>query len=78
MVHTWEEINASPKRQNFETGGLGYLMDDNFECWVCVKDHSCAVPADPYFCFVYDEVNKAFLPWGQNKDLRLVDDILID
>eukprot|EP00960_Hanusia_phi_P034221 750928-Hanusia_phi.AAC.2 len=74
LMHTWDDIIQGANSQRFKTGGLGKLMVDKFESWVCEKNHSCAAADDPYFCFVYHEVNQTFLPWGPNKDLSLLKD----
>ena len=56
----------------YKVGGLGLLMTDQFQVWICVKDHPCALSAsNPYFCFVYDEMNANFIPWGSNSKLEL-------
>ena len=76
LPHSWDDVLV-PLMKNcsldFKTGGLGYLMTPQFESWICVKHHPCAWDErNPYFCFVYDELNQKFLPWGSNSDLELV------
>ncbi|EKX36833.1 hypothetical protein GUITHDRAFT_116999 [Guillardia theta CCMP2712] len=76
LPYTWEEILV-PRMKNcsldFKTGGLGYLMTSRFQSWFCVKHHPCAWDAlNPFFCFVYDEDNRVFVPWGSNSELKLV------
>ena len=54
------------------TGGLGKLMvEDKYENWWCTTDHMCAPPGD-YMCFVWGEVERRFIPWGLNSELKLV------
>jgi len=53
------------------TGGLGRMMEDSIEVWLCLQDHECS-PAGDSFCFVYDETEKRFLPWAPNSCLHLV------
>jgi hypothetical protein len=53
----------------FRTGGLGrHMQEDVYESWVCL-DHFCG---DPVFCWVYNEVEKTFTPWGTNSELLLI------
>lgn len=70
---TWEELAmqeyvcSHPQftgcEIRFKTGGLGVLgVQGAFQAWVCVKEHACA-EADGWFCFVYGELDEAFLPW---------------
>ncbi|EKX50957.1 hypothetical protein GUITHDRAFT_103539 [Guillardia theta CCMP2712] len=75
LPYTWEEI-AIPALKTcsvqYKMGGLGLLMTDQFQVWICVKDHPCALSAsNPYFCFVYDEDKERFIPWGSNSKLQL-------
>eukprot|EP00960_Hanusia_phi_P007827 223922-Hanusia_phi.AAC.4 len=75
LPYSWEEI-VVPALKNcsvqYKMGGLGLEMTDQFQVWICVKNHPCALSAsDPYFCFVYDELNQKFVPWGANSDLHL-------
>ena len=65
--YSWQQIQNMP--HECKTGGLGQLMTHQCESWVCLKDHSCG---DPWFCFVYDEEQRAFTPWGVNSELGLV------
>mmetsp|Transcript_40636 Transcript_40636/g.95500 ORF Transcript_40636/g.95500 Transcript_40636/m.95500 type:complete len:498 (+) Transcript_40636:66-1559(+) len=57
----------------FKSGGLGELMiPGQFEEWVCVLRDKCAGGSgDPYFCYVYDELGKNFIPWNTNAALQL-------
>ena len=75
MPYSWFEIIEDEMNQKFMTGGLGQMMDEDFESWVCVKNHSCAAASsvhdDAYFCFIYHEGKETFVPWGANKDLQL-------
>jgi len=55
------------------SGGLGKLMvKDKFEVWLCCYDNDCSRPGDP-FCFVFDEEAFAFVPWGYNSELLILD-----
>ena len=88
MPYTWSDILQDKMKRKFVIGGLGHMMDKDFETWVCVKNHTCAVASDAaaavvddafvddtdnaYFCFMYHEGNKTFVPWGTNKYLQLV------
>ena len=49
-------------------------MKGRFNTWVCVNQHYCSSSSadDQYFCFVYDEVDKVFVPWDENSRLGLV------
>eukprot|EP00960_Hanusia_phi_P072657 767846-Hanusia_phi.AAC.2 len=75
LVYTWSDLTLGYKDQEirFHTGGLGSLMSDEYVSWVCMKDHYCASGADKYFCFVYNEINHSFVPWGKNEELQLVE-----
>jgi hypothetical protein len=55
----------------YKTGGLGKLIDEEHEVWVCLKDHPCADEGG-WFCFVYNELTHIFIPWATNKILQLV------
>ncbi|EKX35945.1 hypothetical protein GUITHDRAFT_117860 [Guillardia theta CCMP2712] len=73
--HTWEALlyNASMGRVAFKTGGLGMLaIHGLYEVWVCIQNHPCALdPADPSFCWVYNEMETTWIPWGENSNLQL-------
>ncbi len=71
--YTWQELARGYKetRIAFKTGGLGRLLDDEHESWVCLKDHPCA-DVDEFFCFVYNERTQIFIPWAPNKLIGLV------
>ena len=76
LPYSWTELLQGYKNNSltFKAGGLGKLMEENgHETWQCVRDHYCATNAkNPWFCFVYDESNKSFTPWGENEQLELV------
>ena len=53
------------------TGGLGKLMQVHYlESWLCYRDHVCSSPEN-FMCWVYDEKDKAWLPWDTNFDLQV-------
>ena len=59
---------------NWRQGGLGRLrVKGRFETWVCIKGHPCASDlTDDHFCFVWEQVEKKFIPWGPNTALNLL------
>ena len=57
----------------FHTGGLGELMTVNeYEVWVCVRDHPCLDDENDMVCFTYNEKKTVFVPWGFNSVVRAV------
>jgi hypothetical protein len=48
------------------------MVKDKFEVWLCCYDNDCSRPGDP-FCFVFDEEAFAFVPWGYNSELLILD-----
>ena len=43
----------------YKTGGLGKLMDNEHQTWLCLKEHPCSNVGD-WFCFVYNEHTEVF------------------
>jgi hypothetical protein len=71
---TWRDLHRN--HTFFEaisrTGGLGKLMvEDKYENWWCTAEHMCAPPGD-FMCYVWGEVERRFIPWGLNSELKLV------
>ncbi|KAJ1472131.1 REJ domain-containing protein [Baffinella frigidus] len=55
-------------------GGLGPLSEmPRFQVWLCEEGHACANGTSAFFCFVFDEEKRVFVPWGPDSQLRLVD-----
>jgi len=73
IQHDWREIVASELATNhtITMGGLGKLMvRGRYEVWVCSHEDSCARPRNA-FCYVFDEEEKKFIPWGLEDELML-------
>ena len=83
---SWEILVAKVQagKVHLKTGGLGTSsvrkQDGSglrFGVWLCVRSsEDYHVPCDTdggAFCFVYDEVDAKFVPWGLNSELRLFD-----
>jgi len=75
--YTWRELIHGYKgaKIDFKSGSLGRLIvKGRFNTWACVNRHYCSSSSadDDYFCFVYDEVDKVFVPWDENSRLGLV------
>ena len=71
---TWRDLHKDFTffESTSRTGGLGKLMvEDKYENWWCTTDHMCA-PLGDYMCFVWGEVERRFIPWGLNSELKLV------
>jgi hypothetical protein len=84
LDETWETLTAGVEKGTIKlmTGGLGTsavrALDgkrNRFDVWLCVwSTDALQVPCDndgSGFCFVYDEVEEIFVPWGPNSLLRL-------
>ena len=59
------------------TGGMGDFMtptcnQHEWEVWVCGAQLPCAFEKSDWVCFTYNELYGVFVPWGYNRDLRLV------
>jgi len=70
--YSWRELVYGYKDNKVpvKSGGLGKFLDHGgYQTWVCINHHFCG---DPYFCWVYHEMNKVFTPWGTNGELQLV------
>mmetsp|Transcript_33342 Transcript_33342/g.68831 ORF Transcript_33342/g.68831 Transcript_33342/m.68831 type:complete len:523 (-) Transcript_33342:84-1652(-) len=74
---TWIELFEQHEDETeLATGGLGSLITDAFEVWVCLKDHPCHERIDGgrmgWMCYAFNEQTHAFEPWGREEDLRLL------
>ena len=68
---TWEDVRKL--KGVLETGGLGdLLVADEWEVWVCGAQLPCALEQSDWACFTYNELHGVFVPWGYNRQLRLV------
>ncbi|KAJ1476136.1 hypothetical protein T484DRAFT_1825943 [Baffinella frigidus] len=72
---TWPDLLARSRTgtgASWKTGGLGGLMDKpRFQVWLCEEGHACANGTSLHFCFVFDEEEKVFVPWGPDSLLQL-------
>ncbi|KAJ1493734.1 hypothetical protein T484DRAFT_1767800 [Baffinella frigidus] len=75
---TWEELierNREGTGNVCKTASLGDLeTSPRFQVWLCEEGHPCANGTSSYFCFVYDEELKIFVPWAPNSILQIVAD----
>lgn len=87
-INSWEELVRMRKTGQFTvtTGGLGHkTIPGVYDTWACVKGYKpwlerCAADTgatpDDFYCFAFldsgDKLHGTFVPWGSNKDLRLV------
>eukprot|EP00960_Hanusia_phi_P041004 754789-Hanusia_phi.AAC.2 len=75
LNYTWDQLvlnEFSTRKAEFRTGGLGkWMVTDRFEVWVCEKSHTCLEDKEDFFCFLFDEVNKVFIPWNALSALKL-------
>jgi len=69
FAHTWEDVVKN--RHLYKTGGLGKMMRDTWEVWVCME-HPCATDKNDRVCFTFDEEHRVFVPWGYNSHLRIL------
>jgi hypothetical protein len=85
---SWEDLISMRKSGDFtvSTGGLGNkIIPGVYDTWACVKGNKqwldrCAQDAgasrDDHYCFAFldtgNNIDGIFVPWGSNKDLRLV------
>lgn len=88
LDETWEALTAKLQydKIKLKTGGLGTSSvrapdgkGNRFDVWLCVwSTADFYVPCDTdggAFCFVFDEINEHFVPWGLNSELRLFNGI---
>ena len=77
-MRSWKEIGTILAEQdrnhpNIATGGLGRKMIPNkIEVWVCSRPDRCATSEEDFMCYVFDEQEHVFLPWGRNSELKIV------
>jgi hypothetical protein len=87
-TNSWKEFAEMRNSGNFTiaSGGLGSkTIPGVYDTWACVKGHKawlerCAKDTgasfDDHFCFAFldsgDYVHGVFVPWGANKNLKLV------
>ncbi|KAJ1490232.1 hypothetical protein T484DRAFT_1884549 [Baffinella frigidus] len=77
---SWSDLAEQRNKTTFSTGGLGPLQSGVsnkgplYQVWLCVEQHGCArkFGGDDNYCFVYDEMDTKFVPWGANTELNLV------
>ena len=72
---TWAELaeKTTAGELSFKTAALGTsAVLPRFQVWMCVWGHPCDLDGES-FCFVYDEVDESFVPWGLNSELHLFD-----
>jgi len=68
---SWMDVKQN--RHIFRIGGLGRLMrPDEWKVWVCGAELPCALGTGDSICFTYNEIHEVFVPWGYNRDLRIV------
>ena len=70
---SWPEITYAAAQGNlaFKTGSLGVsAVSPRFEVWICLWGHDCDLDHGS-FCFVYDEIDQYFVPWGPNSELEI-------
>ena len=66
---TWKDVLDN--RHLYKTGGLGKMMCDEWQVWVCME-HPCATDKNDRVCFTYSEAHHVFVPWGYNSLLNLL------
>jgi hypothetical protein len=66
--NTWQDVRKD--NYFYKTGGLGKMMRDGWEVWVCM-DHPCCANKKDKVCFTYNEVHHVFAPWGYNSHLHI-------
>ena len=87
-MNSWKDLVQSRRSGNFTlaTGSLGRMnVPGVYDTWACVKGYKpwlerCAqdtgATPDDHFCFVFvdsgDHIHGTFVPWGTNKELKLV------
>ncbi|EKX43308.1 hypothetical protein GUITHDRAFT_110724 [Guillardia theta CCMP2712] len=72
LAYNWSQIIEKEDQGRVQLGGLGHLMQiDRFEVWVCDYDNRCVQQTGDAMCFVFDEVQEVFLPWGLDSQLLL-------
>ena len=73
---TWEELIAGYKESTIspQWGTLGLrTVPQVFESYVCIHGDPCATDlVDHYFCYVLDERDRSFVPWGPNAVLQIL------
>ena len=67
---TWDDVTVVENKPLYKTGGLGKMMRDGWQVWVCV-DHPCATDKKDRVCFTYSEEYHVFVPWGYNSHLKI-------
>lgn len=67
---TWKQLLTLTQtaKGRITTGGLGKRLVQRFKVWVCDRDNDCS-EADNAMCFVYDEFDNVFIPWGLKRRL---------
>jgi hypothetical protein len=77
----WWDLTDHFRNRSALTGGLGCLMTHVFEVFVCFRDHPClhdlanrqhlgyTLQDNDYMCYVFNEVNEKWIPWGPNSKL---------
>jgi hypothetical protein len=75
-MRTWEQLaNDVAGRHLFSTGSLGGGYGPAFHMWACWKQHPClwrvAHTEGDSMCFVYHEIDKAWIAWGLRSSLGL-------
>ena len=66
--NTWQDVRKD--NYFYRTGGLGKMMRDGWEVWVCM-DHPCCTNKNDKVCFTYNVVHHVFVPWGYNSHLHI-------
>ncbi|EKX42689.1 hypothetical protein GUITHDRAFT_141089 [Guillardia theta CCMP2712] len=68
-------LDPSDQPSPYITGGLGKLMTDDEEVWVCQYGHACAqgsgAGATDAYCFIYNETSETFRAWGLASELGM-------
>ena len=65
---SWKEITRDKVR--YSTGGLGKLINDEYEVWVCDVSDSCVRGRNDMMCYIFNEVTKEFIPLALNSEVK--------
>jgi len=72
---SWKQISlniTALENGDVITGGVGkFLIPETMEVWLCVRHHPCSIQ-DEHFCYVYDEKQQVFVPWGLNSETVVI------
>jgi hypothetical protein len=73
---TWQQLGREYVNipHMFSMGGLGPLSTEEFDQWVCIRDHACLqkvkASEQEFMCYVFHETENKWYPWALQSEIK--------